>query len=401
MIYPKISLGHGKEKPLARRHPWVFSGAFGKGVPGVEPGEIVDLVDSRGQFLAHGYYNAKSAIRARLLSFDPNEVIDASFWRRRVAAAVGRRALLLRRPGQTACRLIMSEADRLPGLIVDQYGDILVMQVLTAGIDRHLGAIMQALVDEVRPRAIVERSDDSVRELEGLPLVNRVLFGSEADAQEATIQENGLTFHVDLKAGHKTGYYLDQRENHQRVRELARGLDVLDCFSYTGGFALHAAAGGAKSVLSIDASEPALTQLRRNLAANGLDRDGNCTQAAGNAFELLRGLRDSGKTFDMIVLDPPKFAASGAQVEKAARGYKDINMIALKMLRPGGFLATFSCSGHISADLFQKIVFGASRDADRDAQIIAHLSQADDHPVLLSFPESYYLKGLLMRAVEF
>jgi 23S rRNA (cytosine1962-C5)-methyltransferase len=215
-----------------------------------------------------------------------------------------------------------------------------------------------------------------------------------------TIAENGLRFAVDLKSGHKTGYYLDQRRNHQIVRELSAGRDVLDCFSYTGGFTVHAAAGGAASVLSVDASEPALGHLARNLCGNGFDDPGRYTQKAGNAFEILRELRDAGQTFDLIVLDPPKFAATGAQVEKAARGYKDVNMLALKMLRPGGYLATFSCSGHISADLFQKIVFGAAHDAGRDAQIVGHLTQADDHPVLLSFPESFYLKGLLLRAVD-
>ena len=399
--YPTVQLLPGKEKPLKRRHPWVFSGAFPKGGPkGLDPGQLIDLTDAAGNFLARGYYNFQSQIRFRALSFDRNEDIDAAFWRRRIAAAWERRASGWRQGYQTGFRVIMSEADRLPGLIVDRYGDVLVMQLLTAGLDRQRAAVIAALQEVLSPRLIVERSDDAVRELEGLPSVAGVVYEAEGGVgRKVSLQENGLTFRVDLETGHKTGYYFDQRTNHALVAAHAAGKRVLDCFSYTGGFTVHAAKAGAKSILAVDASAPALALLQENLAANGLS-DIPVTTRTGNAFDILRALRDEEATYDLIILDPPKFAANGAQVDKAARAYKDINLLAFKMLAPGGILATFSCSGHISADLFQKIIFGAAHDAGVDAQIIATMSQADDHPVLLSFPESFYLKGLLLRLVE-
>jgi 23S rRNA (cytosine1962-C5)-methyltransferase len=403
MPLPILTVLPGKEKPLLRHHPWIFSGAI-KTEPKVAPGSLVEVRDTRGRFLATAYYNAHSKIRARALSFTEGEVVDDAFFARRIAAAVARRQPVLARGDTTATRLVMSEADQLPGLIVDQYGDYLVVQALTAGIDRHLGAVTAGLRAATRAKGIYERSDDAVRELEGLPSYVRLLDGEEPPAAGVEIRERGLVYSVDLVGGHKTGYYLDQRENHAAVREVAAGRDVLDCFCYTGGFSVSAAAGGAKSVLSIDASGPALGRVRTNLALNGFTGDAGSAgpaleQREGNAFELLRTLRDQGRTFDLVVLDPPKFAAHAGQIDKAARGYKDVNLLAFKMLRPGGLLATFSCSGHVSPDLFQKIVFGAAADAGVEAQIVRHLYQADDHPVLLSFPESLYLKGLLCRVL--
>jgi 23S rRNA (cytosine1962-C5)-methyltransferase len=346
--------------------------------------------------LARGYYNPRSKIPVRLLSWDADETIDAVFFARRLAAAVGRRREILGSE-TTAARLVMSEADQLPGLIVDQYEDFLVVQALTAGMERWLPTITAALGQQLTPRGMYERSHDAVRELEGLPVRAGVLAGAPPPDQGVLFKENGHRFLCSLHAGHKTGYYLDQRDNHRLVGDLARGRRVLDCFSYTGGFSVHAAARGAAAVVSVDASEPALKRLEEHFALNELA--GRCPHDvySGDAFAVLRDMAQSGEQFDLIILDPPKFAASGAQVEKAARGYKDINLSALKMLRPGGLLATYSCSGHISADLFQKIIFGAAADAGTDAQIVASMQQAPDHPVLLSFPESCYLEGLLSR----
>lgn len=397
---PVVTVKAGREKPLRNHHPWVFSGAVHAEDQGIEPGQLVDIRDQSGAFLARGYANPLSKIRARALSFDEGQVIDANFWRRRLAQAIGRRKRWLADPSTSnGCRLVMSEADQLPGLIIDQYGEWLVLSAMTAGIDRHLPEITAALKAELPCRGVIERSDDAVRTLEGLPQVSRLLYGAEPPATGVELRENGVTFQVDLMAGHKTGFYLDQRTNHALIRAYAPEKRVLDVFCYTGGFTLNAAQAGAQSVLSLDASAPALDRLRANLAANGFGDEARFRQQTGNAFELLRDLEARGESFDLIVLDPPKFAANGAQVEKAARGYKDINLLAFKLLAKGGVLATFSCSGHISPDLFQKIVFGASLDSGRDAQILAYLSQAEDHPVLLSFPESHYLKGLLCRVI--
>ena len=398
MSLPQLVIKSGREKPLRQRHPWVFSGAIHR-LPDVAPGAIVDIVDQRGAFLARGYANPASKLTARVLTWDKDQAIDQSFWLGRIQAAYERRLPLLG-PNQNCCRLVMSEADMLPGLIVDKYGDHLVLQALTAGIDRHLGPVVGALHEVLKPMSISERSDDAVRDLEGLERVSRLLHGSEGQLKEVVIKEQDVTFKVDLTSGHKTGFYLDQRRNHVEVARHAKGKRVLDCFSYTGGFTMHTALAGAASVMSIDASEPALQRLRSNLEANGFAADDHrFEQRQGNAFEILRQLADAGERFDLITMDPPKFASSGNQVEKAARGYKDLNMLAFKLLNPGGLLATFSCSGHISADLFQKIIFGAAIDAGRDGQIISYLSQADDHPVLLTFPESMYLKGLLCRVL--
>jgi len=331
MSLPAISLKPGRDKPVRQRHPWIFSGSVAT-ADEVEPGGLVDILDAHGQFLARGYANPHSKLLVRILTWDAAEAIDAAFWHRRIAAAVARRLPLLSESTHTACRLIMSEADQLPGLIVDKYQDFLVVQALTAGIDRHLEPIAWALTAELAPLGIIERSDDAVLDLEGLDKRVRLIQGIEPPAAGVAMRENGLTFLVDLREGHKTGFYLDQRENHQRVRQISAGKRVLDCFCYTGGFTLNARAGGAASVLSVDASEPALARLRDNLAANDLADTANCTQLAGNAFEILRSLRDQRESFDLIVLDPPKFAANAAQVDKAARGYKDINLLAFKLL---------------------------------------------------------------------
>jgi 23S rRNA (cytosine1962-C5)-methyltransferase len=300
-----------------------------------------------------------------------------------------------------AARLVYAESDGIPGLIVDRYADVLVLQSLTAGSENWKETIADLLLEATGLTTIYERSDADVRELEGLAPRVGPLRGA-INHLPLTITENGLKFCVNLETGHKTGFYLDQRLNRQRLRALAKGRDVLDCFCYTGGFTVNALAGGAKSVLSVDASADALALCRENVALNALPADrlsrvqsrGHAT-LEGDVFQLLRKFRDEARSFDLIILDPPKFAPTAAQAEKAARGYKDINLLAFKLLRPGGILVTFSCSGGIDAGLFQKIIASAALDAGVEAQIVEHLSQAPDHPVALNFPEGAYLKGLI------
>jgi 23S rRNA (cytosine1962-C5)-methyltransferase len=388
-----LTLKPGREKSLLRHHPWIFSGAIGRvdGIPA--SGETVDLLAADGQFLARAAYSPSSQIRARVWTFDLSEPVDADFFQRRIKVAIASRDTWIVTRATNAFRLIHAESDGLPGLIVDRYADTLVLQSLTAGTETWKETIADLLLELTGLATIYERSDADVRELEGLHPKVGLLRGIPSHPQ-ITILENGLKFHVNFETGHKTGFYLDQRLNHQRVRTLAESRDVLDCFCYTGGFTVNALAGGAKSVLSVDASAEALTLCRENVVLNALPADRH-TMLEGDVFQLLRKFRDEARSFDLIILDPPKFAPTAAQAEKAARGYKDINLLAFKLLRSGGILVTFSCSGGVDADLFQKIIASAALDAGVEAQIIEHLSQAPDHPVALSFPEGAYLKGLV------
>jgi 23S rRNA (cytosine1962-C5)-methyltransferase len=395
-----VILKPGREKSLLRHHPWIFSGAIQHVDDEPASGGTVDLLSSNKQFLARASYSPNSQIRARVWTFE-DEPIDAEFFRRRIRSAIDTRqklnvesaALSLSKGQSNAGRLIYAESDNIPGLIVDRYGDVLVLQSLTAGSEHWKETLTDLLLEETGLSTIYERSDADVRELEGLEPKIGLLRGTIPNPR-ITIHENGLKFNINLESGHKTGFYLDQRENHRRVRELAKDKDVLDCFCYTGGFTVNALAGGAKSVLSIDSSAEALTLAKENLALNDLSID-KTNFLEGDVFQLLRKFRDENRSFDLIILDPPKFAPTAAQAERAARGYKDINLLALKLLRPGGMLVTFSCSGGIDAGLFQKIIAGAALDAGVDAQIIEHLSQAADHPISLHFPEGAYLKGLI------
>jgi 23S rRNA (cytosine1962-C5)-methyltransferase len=391
----RVVLRSGREKPVRQRHPWVFSGAIQRIDGDVEDGGIADVVSARGEFLARGYVNRRSQIVVRLLTWNEAEPIDAAFWRARLE-----RALRSRSGADSACRLVNAESDGLPGLIVDRYGEWLVVQALTLGIDRLKSEWVGWLVGLLDVRGVYERSDVDVREKEGLAQATGVLSG-EAPPDEIEIAERGYAdrparFLVDVRRGHKTGFYLDQRDNRRKVAAHCRDAEVLNLFAYTGGFACHALLAGARRVVNVDSSAEALALARRNLALNGFAaRDEDVAEA--DAFEALRRYRAEGRAFDAIVVDPPKFAHSAGQVGRAARAYKDLNLVAMQILRPGGILATFSCSGLVSPDLFQKIVFGASIDAGREAQIVEKLSQASDHPVLLSFPEAEYLKGLICR----
>jgi 23S rRNA (cytosine1962-C5)-methyltransferase len=389
---PSLPLKAGREKSLLRRHPWIFSGAVQHADENLASGETVDVLSSTGQFLARAAYSPSSQIRARVWTFE-EEPVDQDFLRKRIRSAVQAREGWGLRRDTDSYRLIYAESDNLPGLIVDRYGDVLVLQSLTAGSEVWKETFASLLLEETGLLTIYERSDADVRELEGLaPSVG--LLRGELPQLPLTIHENNLIFNVNFAAGHKTGFYLDQRRNRLRVRELAKDKDVLDCFCYTGGFSVNALSGGAKSVLSVDSSSDALALCRENVSLNQLPADRHAV-LEGDVFQVLRKFRDEGRSFDMIILDPPKFAPTAAQAEKAARGYKDINLFAFKLLRPGGLLVTFSCSGGVDAGLFQKIVAGAGLDAGVDAQIVEHLSQAEDHPVALNFPEAAYLKGLV------
>ena len=390
-----LILKPGKEKSVLRRHPWIFAGAIEQVDGRCRAGDTVSIQSAEGQVLAKAAYSPESSIRARVWTFDQNETVDDVFFKRRVTASVARRAFLPELATQEGLRLVHGEADGLPGVVADRYGDTVVVQLTSAGADKWRKAIGAALAAATGCARVYERSDVDVRALEGLEAVTGPLVG-EAPEGRLSLMENGVRYAVDVQNGHKTGFYLDQRDNRRYVGELAAGRDVLNCFCYTGGFSLQALKGGAKSVLSIDSSADALALGQENVRANGWD-DGRAEWRDADVFNELRTLRNEGRQFDLIVLDPPKFAPTAAHAEKAARAYKDINLNALKLLRPGGFLFTYSCSGGIPADLFKKIVAGAAQDAGVEARIIRQLSAGPDHPISLAFPEGEYLKGLVCQ----
>jgi 23S rRNA (cytosine1962-C5)-methyltransferase len=396
MIKGTLILRRGREKPVLNHHPWLFSGAVQRIEGDPMPGDVVQIVTGDGRFLALALFNPHSQIQARILTWH-DEAIDSTFWRTKIERALNHRALLNLEPATTAYRLINAEADGLPGLVVDKYGDFLVMQCLAFGIDSRKEMLAHLLTDFLQPAGIIERSDVDVRQKEGLPQVSGLLWG-ESPPAETIIRENGYHFGVDLLAGHKTGFYLDQRQNRPAVCRPSHVAHktILNAFAYTGGFAIYAAAQEAAAITNIDSAIPALEQAERNMALNGFQRSQD-EYIAGDVFEVLRYYREEGQQFDMVILDPPKFAHSQRDLQRASRGYKDLNMQALHLIRPGGLLATFSCSGLVSADLFQKILFAAAVDAHRDVQIIQPLGQPADHPILLTFPESAYLKGVLCR----
>ena len=387
-----IKLREGKERSLLRRHPWVFQGSVASGK--ADAGETVRVEADDGRFLAWASYSPTSMIRVRAWSFDEAERIDAAFFARRIAAAVALRARL---PVESdGVRLVHGEADGLPGLIVDRYGDLLSAQFLSAGTERWKGVIADALLAATGCTRLYERSDSGVRGLEGLEPKTGWLRGE--GATEVTIREHGWQLSLDVAEGHKTGYYLDQRDNRAFFADSVRhyGLkQVLNCYSYTGGFSVAALAGGADKVVSVDSSAPALARATAHVAANGFDAARHEARDA-DVNQTLRDALKAGERFDAIVLDPPKFAPTAAHAERAARAYKDINRLAFKLLAPGGLLFTFSCSGGIGPELFHKIVAGAAIDAQVDGAIVARLAAAPDHPQTLAFPEGEYLKGLVI-----
>ena len=390
-----MRLRPGKERSLLRRHPWVFEGSVGGGK--ADLGETVRVEDSAGRFLAWAAYSPQSLIRLRAWSFDEQERIDAAFFARRIAEAIAVRARL---PiDSDGVRLVHGESDGLPGLVVDRYGDTLSAQFLSAGVERWKDVIADALVQASGAAPLYERSDTSARQREGLAPATGWLRRPKGDAPPPTaitIREHGWRLGLDVGSGHKTGFYLDQRDNRRLFADTVRHFGfarVLNCYCYSGGFSVAALAGGATEVIGVDSSAPALERAVANVALNGFDAGRHRTLDA-DVNQTLRALLERGERFDAIVLDPPKLAPTAAHAERAARAYKDINRLALLLLRPGGMLFTFSCSGAISADLFHKIVAGAGLDAEVDGLFYAHLAAAPDHPMTVTFPEGEYLKGL-------
>ncbi len=395
---PAVTLKPGREKPVRQRHPWVYSGAIRRIPKEFADGDIVPVTDARGAWLAWGYLNRRSQIQVRLLSWDPDEVINDAFWRNRLAQAIRARCDVAGRDTDVY-RLVHAESDYLPGLTVDRYADYLVLQAGALGIDRRKAMLTGHLQELTGCAGVLERSDMVQRKQEGLGEASGLLAG-DAPPSQVEVQENGLRFLVDLAGGQKTGFYADQRANRARVAAYCHGKEILNVFSYTGAFGVYALARGATHVTNIDASIPALELGEENLRLNGFDPDAQSESLAGDAFQILRDWRAAGGPhFDVIILDPPKFATSKRSVDRALRGYKDINLLAMGLLRPGGVLATFSCSGLIDAALFQKVIFGAAIDARRSVQILEWLHQGADHPVAVTFPEGQYLKGLVCRVV--
>ncbi len=385
---------------LERGHPWVFASQIARVDADVQAGEAVEVRDARGASLGWGFYSPTSRIAVRRLTSGPDRRSFERLVRDRIAEARDLRRKAC--PDATCLRLVSSDADRLPGLVVDAYGDRIVVQLLTAGMDRAKTEILAALDEALAPRVVVERSDASVRALEGLPVVRRIVRGTEDDAR-FEVDVDGVRFAVDLTSGHKGGLYLDQRENHRRVARHARGARVLDAFCYHGGFALHCAAAGAASVRAVEITDAAAQVAAANVERNGLGSV--VTVEAANAFDVLRAegrahAKDGRPPYDLVILDPPSFTRSRASVDAAARGYKEIHVRACHLLGPGGRLATFCCSHHVGRDAFERIVIDAAADAHRTLRRADVYGQPPDHPVLPAIPETEYLKGFLYEVVE-
>jgi 23S rRNA (cytosine1962-C5)-methyltransferase len=399
----KVILKPGREKSILKHHPWVFSGAIASVEGKVAGGDIAEVYSSNDLWLARGNINRHSQIVVRILTWIEDELIDGEFWHSRLERAWSARSGLASDTNNTAYRLVNAEGDGLPGLIVDRYGDWLVVQFHTLGMDFNKEQIVKEIERLSSAKGIYERSEGEGRGKEGLPQSSGVLSG-EGPPDTVEILENGLRFWVDIKSGHKTGFYLDQRDNRRRTAPYLQGYDVLNCFSYTGAFAVYAASFGAKSVINIDSSEDVLELARRNIDLNkhysgisGKSFLSNVEYLTGDVFAELRRYRTENRKYDAVILDPPKFAQRKTQLQSAARGYQDINRLSMSILRPGGILVTFSCSGLISPDLFQKIVFSASLEAQREVQILEKLGHSPDHPILITVPETEYLKGFICR----
>jgi 23S rRNA (cytosine1962-C5)-methyltransferase len=387
-----VVLEAGREKSLLRKHPWVFTSAIRNHTGKLHSGDTVEIQAADGTWLARGAWSPASSIRVRAWTFDKDEVIDNSFFLRRIESALQARTLL---PSvSNAYRVVAAESDGLPGVTIDRYDNVLVCQLLSAGAERHRDKIVWALRKLFPDCAILERSDVQIREKEGLPLLTQILHGDIPAS--VTITEQGHRLEVDVLHGHKTGFYLDQRHNRSRIAAYAQGRSVLNCFSYTGSMAVYCLGAEATHVTNIDSSEPVLAKAARHIELNGID-SARATHLAGDVFAELRKYRADGRRFDLIVLDPPKFVESKQHLTQACRGYKDINLLALQLLNPNGILATFSCSGLMPEELFHKVVADAALDAGRTVQYLEKLSQDSDHPVLSTYPEGYYLKGLICR----
>lgn len=395
MDYPNLILKPGREKSLQQRHPWVFSGAVERIIGQAEPGQTVRIQDAKRKFLGWGAYNPKSQIAARVWSWREDEEVNAEFIYKRIQAAYNLRNESDLSDVTNSCRCVFSESDGFPGLVVDRYNEQLVLQISSSGAEFWRSEIYADLQEITGTRNLFEKSDSEIRKLDGLPARVELIGGTLPDAA-LEIQEWGIKYLVDIQHGQKTGFYLDQRQNRNKIRQFALGKRVLNCFSYTGGFSLNAAAGGAKEIISIDSSASANQLAQKNLELNSM-QIASCKWVTADVFTELRVLRDRGEKFDLIILDPPKFAPTYHSIERANRAYKDVNLLGMKLLNRGGILFTFSCSGGVSADLFRKIVHGAAVDAGVNAVILEQLHQDMDHPIPIHFPEAEYLKGLICK----
>ncbi len=392
----EIVLRKGKEKSPLQRHPWVFSGALNKINGEPEDGEIVKVSAFDGEFLAYGHYNGKSRVAVRLLEWDENKTINLDWYEKRLLQAISLRDNILSQHTNT-CRLVFSEADFLPGLIVDKYADFLSIQILSSGIERVKSELIELLKKHLNPRGIFDKSDAAARTHEGLTTTSELLSGIQPP-EFLEVKENGIKYLINIAEGQKSGFYCDQRENRALLANFAKDKKMLDCFSYSGGFTLNALAMGAKNVVSIDSSALALETLRQNIALNEFNVE-KSEVLQSDVNKQLRAFKEAGELFDIVVLDPPKFAPSRSALDRAARAYKDLNRLGMSLLEKGGILATFSCSGAVDLETFKQIVAWAALDAGKEVQIIKQFSQPEDHPVRISFPEGEYLKGLLLKVL--
>lgn len=393
----EVVLKKGKEKAVLQRHPWVFSGAVErvKGKPA--NGDIVRLVDAKNAFLAYGFFNDQSRVALRLLEWDESAKIDEQWFSRKIATAVASRADVLKDSVNNTCRLIFSEADYLPGLIVDKYADHLAVQVLTSGIEKMMPVIIGELQRLLNPESIFDKSDAASRSHEGMETTNAALT-LNPPPEFVEVMENGIRYHINIAEGQKSGFYCDQRDNRRILAAHAKGKKVLDCFSYSGGFTLNSLQNDAASVTSVDSSALAIDTLKQNVLLNGFDAT-KSRPIISDVNKQLRKFREDGETFDIVVLDPPKYAPSRSALDKASRAYKDLNRLGMLLLNPGGLLSTFSCSGAMDIATFKQVLAWAALDAGKQVQFIAQFGQPEDHPIRSSFPEGEYLKGLLCRVM--
>ncbi|EID4390192.1 class I SAM-dependent methyltransferase [Vibrio vulnificus] len=393
-----IYLVKGREKSVVRRHPWIFSRGIDRVEGNPQLGETVDVYGHDGKWLAKAAYSPESQIRARVWSFDKQEINKAFFVKRIQEAQLLREDVIIR-DGLTGYRLIAAESDGMPGVTIDRYQNFFVCQLLSAGAEHQKQNIVDALIEVFPDCNVYERSDVSVRKKEGLQETTGVLHG-EMPPKSVVIEENGVKISVDIVGGHKTGFYLDQRDSRQQAMKYVKDKEVLNCFSYTGGFGLYALKGGAKRVINADVSQPALDTAKFNAELNEFDiSKKRAVFLNADVFKLLREYRDQGTTFDVVIMDPPKFAESKAQLNGACRGYKDINMLAMQILKPGGTLLTYSCSGLMDQVLFQKIIADAAVDAGRSVKFVERFEQAADHPTDTAYPEGFYLKGFACKVL--
>jgi len=392
-----VILNKGKEKAALQRHPWIFSGAINKVQGAPLNGEVVKVLAADKSFLAYGYYNSQSRVAVRLLEWEESNTIDTDWYRYKLRQSIAARAHVLKNDDTNTCRLVFSEADYLPGLIVDKYAGFLSLQILSAGIETVKEDIITILRAELNPAGIFDKSDATARSHENLELSQGLLWG-ESPPEFIEVKENGVRYHINIADGQKSGFYCDQRDNREILAAYTQEKEVLDCFCYSGGFTLNSLKNGAKHVTSVDSSALAIETLKHNLGLNGFTDDQQ-TSIQSDVNKQLRAFKEEGKKFDVIILDPPKYAPSRSALDRAARAYKDLNRLGMLLLNPGGMMATYSCSGAVDLETFKQIIAWAALDAGKEVQIIRQFHQPEDHPVRISFPEGEYLKGLLIRVL--